>query len=243
MNLIQGETLDDLEYKGLKIIQRDGYYHFTSDSVLLANLAKIRKGARVLDIGAGSGIISILIAAKTQAGEVVGVEIQQEMADMAVRSVKLNNLEDRVKIINSDIRDARGEIEYESFDAVVTNPPYLKVSSGEMSGAPNIDISRRELNITLEEIIFYGARYLKFGGSFSMVHKAERLGEIIYIMTEHSLIPKRLILVLPKRGFDADTVIITGKKGAKHGMKAEVLTVYNPDNTMTREASRLYNKE
>lgn len=243
MILSDGERLDDLEYKRLKIIQREGLYHFTSDSVLLANLVKVYKGAKVLDLGTGSGIIAILIAAKTEAASVTGIEIQEEMADMASRSVEYNGLSDRVKILKLDIKDAASYFGGESFDIVVVNPPYGRLNSGDTADSLNIRISKTELKITLQEIILNAAKLLRFGGRFYIVHKAERLAETVSLMDRHNLTVKKITNIQPKAGKSVDTVIIEGKKGAKQGMKAEILVVYNQDNSYTREAAKLYAKE
>lgn len=242
MILNNGERLDDLEYKGLKIIQREGLYHFTSDSVLLANIVKVRNGDRVLDMGTGSGIIAILIAAKNQV-TVTGIDIQNVMVDMAMRSVEMNNLQHKVKILKQDIKSAPKELGYDSYDVVVSNPPYSKLNSGDMNAQDNISISRHEVMINLEQLIESAAKLVKFGGKFFLIHKAERLAEIIELMCRYNLTPKKLINILPKSNKAVDTVIVEGKKGAKHGMKIEALTVYNDDNTMTKAAAKLYSKE
>jgi len=243
MILLEDERLEDLEYKGIKIIQREGYYRFTSDSVLLSNLADIRKGSKVLDMGTGSGIIAILIAVKKDVSKVIGIEIQDVMADMAERSVQFNNLSDKIEIIKSDIKDAPGYFGHGSFDYVVVNPPYGKPDSGEISGVEHIDISKKELKITLEEIIESASKVLKYGGKMSIINKADRLAEIISLMVKYNLIPKKLINIMPKADKSVDTVVVEAKKGAKHGMTIDTLIVYNQDNTMTKESAKLYNKE
>lgn len=242
MILNDGEQLDDLEYKGLQIIQREGYYHFTSDSVLLANLTNIPLNAKVLDMGTGSGIIAILIAAKSKAKSVVGIDIQDDMIDMARRSIEINNL-NNVRIEKIDIIDAPLQLGFDNFDIVVTNPPYMKVLSGDMSEAEHINISKREVKVTLEQIIVSASKLLKFGGKFYMIHKAERLAEIINIMCKYNLIPKKLINIQPKADKAVDTIIIEGKKGAAFGMTVEALIVYNDDNSYTDKAAKLYSKE
>jgi len=243
MSLLAGEKLEELGIDSLKIIQSDKLYRFTSDSVLLANLATVVNAARVADLGSGSGIIAIIIAAKSQAAEVVGLELQPELADMAQRSVAYNKLENKVKVVIGDIKNAPELLGREQFDLVVTNPPYAPMASGAGSKSEHINICKCEIRITLEEIIDKASKLLKFGGRLCMVLKSTRLAELISIAVKHNLIPKRLICVMPKAHMAADTVIVECKKGARHGMSVDALTVYNEDGTLTACAAKLYGKE
>jgi tRNA1(Val) A37 N6-methylase TrmN6 len=243
MNLLPGEKLEDLGIEKLKIIQSDELYRFTSDAVLLANLATVVKGARVIDLGAGSGIIGIIIAAKRDVTEVIGLELQPELANMARRSAEYNNLGKKVRIIEGDIKAAPEILGREIYDLVVVNPPYAPAESGGESEKEHINICKREKKIKLEEIIVNAAKILKFGGRLCMIHKSNRLAEVIALAMQNNLTPKRLICVHPKSDRPADTVIVECKKGAAHGMSVDTLIVYNEDGSMTERAARLYLKE
>ena len=154
MDLLEDERIDDLEYKGLKIIQNKNGFCFGIDSVLLSDFAKnIKKNAKVIDIGTGTGIISILLSKKTELSKIYGVEIQEEVANMAQRSVQLNNLQDKIEIINSNIKNIFDILNQNDFDAIVTNPPYMKVNTGAINEEKKKLISRHEVECTLEDII------------------------------------------------------------------------------------------
>lgn len=205
------ERLDDLG-NGLAIIQHPDKYCFTSDAVALANSVKASAGDTVIDLGTGSGIIAILIAAQTKAGKVIGIELQPDMADMARRSVAYNSLQARVEIENLKIQDAAKYFGNESADVVVTNPPYRKAGSGETSTNPAIALSRSEAAVTLAEIVDSAGKLLRYGGKFYMVHQSERLAEIFYLMKEKKIEPKILRFLNPQ------TIIVEGIKGGKEGM-------------------------
>lgn len=209
--LKENERFDDLG-NGLQIIQHPDKYCFTSDAVALANTVKANTGETVIDLGTGSGIIAILVAAQTKAAQVIGVEIQPDMADMAQRSVKYNKLESRVEIFNLKIQDAVKKFGNESTDIVVTNPPYRKIGSGETSENPSVKLSRSEAAVTLAEIITCAGKLLRFGGKFYMVHQSERLAEIFYLMKEKKIEPKILRFIHPQ------TIIVEGIKGGKEGL-------------------------
>ena len=221
MELKEKERLDDLQYKGLKIIQHPDKYCFTSDAVVLANLVKVDAGDKVIDLGAGSGIIAILIAAKTKAKHVTGLELQPDMADMAERSVTYNNLSNKVKIVNGDIKDSVKLFGPEQFDIAVSNPPYARAGSGEQNKTSGIAISCHEVAITQKEIITAAGKLLKFGGALYIINKCDRMAEIIYDMKAAGLEAKESYIVSGQRAVavEPDTVVIVGKKGGKPGMK------------------------
>lgn len=237
--LKENEQFEDLEYNGLEIIQNKEGYRFTSDAVLLANCVKALPKHRVVDLGTGSGIIAIIIAAKTKAQQVFGIEIQPQLADMAQRSVAHNAMTDRITIINCPMQQAKEKIGG-GFDVVVCNPPYEKatcVSSAEK------DICKSEQLVTLEEVIATATSLLKFGGVFYVINKAKRLAEIIYEMKQKGIEPKKITLIQPKADKDIDTVIVEGKKGAKPSLVVpKPLVVYGEDGEYTAEVRRMYNK-
>lgn len=236
--LKDGERYDDLQFRNLKLIQKEGGYTFTSDAVLIANHVRAYRGERVVDLGTGSGVIAILVAAKTPCKEVVGIEIQPRLADMASRSVEVNGLSDRVKILNCDMKDAPELLGRESFDVVVSNPPYM-IAEGESDD--EVEICKREFKITLREVIRTATKLLKYGGNLYMILKSERLTDLISFMRLEGVEPKRLIPVQPTIKKDIDTVIVEGKKAGKPGLVMEKpLIVFDENGEYTLDAKRLY---
>ncbi|MEG1790693.1 MAG: tRNA1(Val) (adenine(37)-N6)-methyltransferase [Clostridia bacterium] len=235
-----GERLDDLQINGLKIIQNSNLYCFTSDAVLLANTVNASANDRVCDLCSGSGIIAMLIASKRNAREVVGVELQAEMADMAQRSVDLNNLGDKVKILQLSAQDAPSKLGYGSFDIVVANPPYGTVGTGRICEDERIAICKNEIKLTLNELVLSASKLTKFGGKFYMIHRADRLAEIIFALKMVSLEPKAITIIYPKADKTPDTFIVECINGGKPGLILKSLTVYEHNNTYTAEAKKLY---
>jgi tRNA1Val (adenine37-N6)-methyltransferase len=237
------ERIDDLEYKGLKLIQYEDKYCFNSDSVLLANMVKASSHSIVIDLGAGSGIISILIAAKTNAEKIYAIEIQELMSNLCKKNIQFNNLTEKIEVINSDMKDVNKIIGNNVCDIVVTNPPYSIKNDKMVNEDMDIAICRHEIKINLKEVIESADKLLKFGGKLYIVHKAERLAELFNELQKAKIEPKNLICILPKVKKPVDTVIIEAVKGGGKGLKISTLTVYNDDNTMTDEAKKLYCKE
>ena len=237
-----GERLDDLELDGAYFIQNPTLYCFTSDAVLLANVVKIENNDLVCDFGTGSGIIATLVALKTKAKRVDGIEIQSALADIAKRNVIINNLSNRVNIVEGDIKNVTDYFEREKYDVVVCNPPYKRTESGEKNLSETIAVCRHEIKITLDGIIKSASKILKFSGRLALITKTERLAEIIYTMHNYNIEAKKITVVKPKVTKDADTVIVEGVKGGKSGLTINELIVYNEDGSMTDTAKKLYNK-
>lgn len=236
------ERLDDLQYEGLMLIQRSDLYCFTSDAVLLANLAKVKKGATVADLGSGSGIISVLIAKKRNC-RVIAVEIQQVMAELTRRNAELNKLDDKIEVINADIADCVDIIGKSSIECVVCNPPYFPKGSGAERGNKESALSRHESSCDLKGIISAASDLLAPKGKMYMIHKVSRMAEVITAATCNGLEPKEIMLIYPKADRSADTFVICCVKGGGAGMKLSSLTVYNDDGSMTEEAAKLYAKQ
>lgn len=234
------ERLDNLQYGGLCIIQNPSLYCFTSDAVLLANMVKANSRDTVVDFGTGSGIIATIIATKTKAKKVIGLELQEELLDMATRSVQLNNLVDKIEIISADIKQAENILGVGTMSVVVCNPPYESLSIGESNASDNIAICRHEVAITLEEIIQQAGRVLKFRGKLYIIHKARRLAESMSYMRTYGIEPKVITLITPKPNKRVDTVIIEAIRGGEIGVEIRNLTVYNENGTYTKEAEVLY---
>lgn len=219
--LHEGERLDDLQLDGAYIISHKDKYCFSSDSVMLANTVRANCKSKIVDLCCGGGIIGILIALKTNCKSVIGVEIQPDMADMANRSVQMNGLSDKVQIINHDVKNITEVIPSGYADIVVCNPPYYKVNSGDTRQTDSIAIARHEISLTLEELVKNTCKILKFGGMFYLVHKAERMAEVITTLSNHNLTPKQIYTICTNNSNVADTFIVVSKLGAKHGVIVE----------------------
>lgn len=218
MILKENERLDDLQYNDMYIIQDPNGYCFTSDAVILANNATVKKGDRVCDLGTGSGIIPILITAKNDIREAIGLELIDRQVDMATRSVEYNHLEGKIKIVHGDIKEADKLFGSGVFDLVVSNPPYGIVGTGEMKQDSWIARSRYEITVTLDEVIKSASKIVKYGGRVAIINKAERLAEMTNLMIKYGIEPKKLINIF-RKGDLADTVILEGVRGGKKGMK------------------------
>lgn len=218
----ENERIDDLELNGLKIIQNVKGFCFGIDSVILSNFAKnIKEDAKILDLGTGTGILPILLSAKTQAKKLVGIEIQEDVANMAKRSVKLNDLEDKIDIINESILNLENIFELASFDVVITNPPYKKKNTGIKNESENKYISRHEVTAELSDFIRVANRMLKDKGEFYMVHRPERLVDILETMRKYKIEAKVLQFVSQNSTKEPKLVLIKGIKNAKSFLKIE----------------------
>lgn len=245
LQLKENERIDDLEYKGLKIIQNTEGFCFGIDAVLLSDFAKeIRNNSKVLDLGTGTGILSILLTAKTNLEKIYGIEIQENVADMARRSVILNELENKIEIINKNIKELEEIFERNSFDSIVTNPPYKKLETGKTNEKENKFISRHEVTANLEDFIKISFDLLKDKGSLYMVHRPERLAEIIYILKKHKLEPKKIRFVHSNCEQEPKLVLIKAVKNAKEFLKVErPLFIYNKEGEYTDEILEIYHKK
>lgn len=245
MKLKKNERIDDLEFEDLKIIQNIDGFCFGIDSVLISDFAKnIRKNSVVVDLGTGTGIISILLSKKTVAKKIYGVEIQKEVCEMAKRSVLLNNLQDKIEIINEDIKEISEKLGVQMCDVVVTNPPYKKYGTGLLNEKESKIISRHEKECTLEDVIKQSFKILKDKGSFYMVHRPDRLVDIIFLMRKYKIEPKELRIVYSNMTSKAVLILIKGIKNAGEELKLiNPLYIYNEDGTYTDEILRIYNKK
>ena len=243
MEVFEDERIDDLQFKGLKIIQKKKGFCFGIDAVLLANFANVSRDDAVLDLGTGTGIIPILIAGHTEAKNIVGVEIQPHIAKMAKRSVDMNNLDDRIEVVNDDLKNIDQYMKHNSFDVVTTNPPYIKSNGGLKNTTDTKAISRHEIKCTLEDVIRVATKLLKHNGQFFMVNRPERLVDIITLMRKYKLEPKLVRFVYPSQNKNANLVLVKGIKGANHELKVvEPLYVYDEDGNYTKEIDYIYNR-
>ncbi len=235
------ERLDDLQRNGLKIIQDPDRFCFGMDAVLLSGFAAAPEGGRVLDLGTGTGIIPILMSAKTGASELVGLEIQADSADMAQRSVKLNDLESKVKIVQGDIKEAGQIFDAASFDVVTSNPPYMIGGHGLQNPEGPKAIARHEILCSLEDVVAAAAKLLKSGGKFYMVHRPFRLAEIMVLMHDYHVEPKRMQLVYPFADKEPSMVLIEGARGGRSRLTVEKpLIIYEAPGKYTPEIYDIY---
>ena len=235
------ERIDDLQRNNYRIIQDPERFCFGMDAVLLSGFAKAKEGDHVIDLGTGTGIIPILMEAKTKASNLVGLEIQPESADMAQRSVELNHLEKKIRIVTGDIREASSIFGAATFDVVTSNPPYMTEHHGITNEKSPKAIARHELLCTLEDVICQAAKLLRPGGSFYMVHRPFRLVDIMVLMRAYHLEPKRMKLVYPYIDKDPNMVLIEGLRGGRPRMTVEKpLIVYKEPGVYTDEIYEIY---
>ena len=243
MILDENERIDDLGIKNLKIIQNKEGFCFGIDSVLLSDFAKnIKKDSLVLDLGTGTGIIPILLCGKTNFKKVIGVEIQEEVYNMAKKSIKLNNLENKFDIINENILNLEKIYKENTFDVITTNPPYKKIDTGILNENKKKIISRHEITANLEDFLKVSKRLLKDKGEFYMVHRPERLVDIIYNMRKYKIEPKIIRFVFSNKNKEPKLVLIKGIKNARPFLKIEKnLYIYDENGKYSKEIEKIYN--
>ncbi|MCQ2501164.1 MAG: tRNA1(Val) (adenine(37)-N6)-methyltransferase [Lachnospiraceae bacterium] len=236
----KGEQLDDLQ-NGYYIIQAEGAFRFGMDAVLLSGFARVKPGERVLDMGTGTGIIPILLSAKTKGRSFVGLEIQARSADMAERSVAYNHLEDRIQIVTGDIKEAAAIFAPASFDVVVSNPPYMTGQHGLVNPEEAKAIARHEILCTLEDVVSQAAKVLTPRGRFYMVHRPFRLAEIMKVLMQNNLEPKRMQLVHPFVDREPNIVLIEACKNGNPRITVEKpLIVYEEPGVYTKDVLNFY---
>lgn len=242
-NVICGEDerIDDLQRNGYRIIQKKKGFCFGMDAVLLSGFAQVKDGEVAVDLGTGTGIIPILLEAKTKGKHFTGLEIQKEVAEMAERSVRLNHLEDRVDIVRGDIKEASRLFGKASFDVVTSNPPYMNDNHGLKNPDLPKAIARHEVFCTLDDVCREASLLLRSGGRFYMVHRPHRLAEIITALKTYRLEPKRMKLVHPFADKDANMVLIEAVRGGRSMMKVESpVIVYQKPGVYTQEIYDIY---
>lgn len=244
ISLLPGERLDDLQIQGLRIIQRPDQFCFGIDAVLLSWFAQVRPGERVVDLGTGNGILPLLLCAKSRAAHIIGLEIQQEIAQRALRSVQLNGLEDRICIVQGDLRQAETLVSGQAFEVVVANPPYLRIGTGQMSGADARAIARHEICCTIQDVAMAASTILKMGGRLYMVHLCERMSEVCCALSERRLEPKRICLVHPYPGKAPNLMLIEAVKDAQPGIKwmAPLVVREEKNGPYTQQINEIYGR-
>ena len=241
IKLLPNERIDELQRNGYRIIQNEKKFCFGMDAVLLSGFARAGKGERVLDLGTGTGIIPILMEAKTEGESFTGLEIQEEMAEMAARSVKLNGLEEKVSIIQGDLKEASKRFGKASFDVVTCNPPYMNQNHGLKNPDEPKAIARHELLCSFEDVAREAAALLTSGGRFYLVHRPHRLTEIFETLRAHKLEPKRMKFVHPFADAEANMVLIEAFRGGRPQMRVEApVIVYEKPGVYTNEIYEIY---
>lgn len=235
------ERLDDLERSGLKIIQNPKKFCFGMDAVLLSSFIKVKKNENILDLGTGTGIIPILLTAKTEGEFFTGLEIQEDIADMADRSIKYNGLENKVSIIHGDIKNISSIFRHGCMDVVSSNPPYMKDSHGLKNPEDTLAIARHEIKCNLEDVIKAADFVLKPMGRFYMVHRPNRLIDIIALLRKYKLEPKTMRFIHPFKDKAANMLLIEAIKGAGVWLDVKpALVIYEKPNTYSQELLDIY---
>ncbi len=243
-DILPDESVEDLQFRGFKLIQKKEGFRFGTDAVLLSDFAKKIHSKNTLDLCAGSGIVPILLAGKTNTPTICGLEIQTEIAEMAKRSVELNSLQERVKITEGDLKNALDIYPQASFDLITCNPPYMKTGSAILNKTDNKIISRHEVMCTLEDILNISEKLLKPMGHLVMVHRPNRLVDVLAGMREHSIEPKTIRFVHPSSGKPPILFLVDGMRGANRDIKIlEPLYLYDSDGKESEKLKKIYERE
>ena len=241
IDLRNGERIEDLQCRGLKIIQNKNWFCFGIDAVLLANYCNLKDGEEVVDLGTGTGIIPIILYGKNNVKKIFGIEIQKEVAEMAERSIKLNKVKEYIEIINTNIKDYSKYLKKNHFDTVVSNPPYIKTSNSLISPERKKALSRHEIEGNLEDFIKIAAELLKHRGKFYMVYRPNRLVEVFQYMKKHKIEPKKIRFIHNKENDEPNLVLIKGVKAANpHLIVEKPLIVFDKDGNYTEEINKIY---
>ncbi len=244
INLLEDESIDDLQLDNLLLIQKKQGFRFGVDAVLLSNFANVKNRHRVVDLCTGTGIVPFLIYGKYKPKEIIGVEIQEDMVEMANRSSKYNEVEDIVKFINADLKDTSFLKSLGTFDVLTVNPPYKLNNSGILNPDDKLAIARHEILCNLEDVIRASRRLLKDNGRMYIVHRPERLIDIFELMRKYKIEPKRVQMIHPKVNKAPNIVLVEGQRDGGAYLKWEApLYVYNEDGTYTKEINKIYGRE
>ena len=237
----EGERLDTLQYQGLNIIQKEKGFRFGTDSVLLADFASPRPGDRVVDLGTGTGILSILMASRQLNSSYMALEIQPDMAEMAARSVALNQMDDRIEVRQCDFREAARQLGHGTFTLAVCNPPYGKAGGAMVNVRDSERIARHESECTVEDVAKSAAALLKVGGRLAVVYPAPRAFEMMAALRACHMEPKRIRTIHSQADREPKLILLDAVKGGGsmlHWMPPLVLN--NPDGTPSDEWKRIY---
>jgi len=237
------ERIDDLGVKNLKLVQNPELFCFGTDAVFLSEFATVKPNTTVVDLCSGNGIIPVLLYGKTKAKKIIGVELQKESFLLAQKSVSINNISNNVEFINCDAKNIKEFLPHGIADTVTCNPPYMNSEWGFLSPTDQKAIARHEIKINIDDVAKTSAYLLKFGGYLSIVHRCERLCDVICAMRKYKIEPKRLRFVFSKKSDSPKLFLIEGISGAKPNIKVlEPLVIYNDDGTDADEVKKYYNK-
>ena len=243
VNINNDESIDDLQLNGLRLIQKEKGFRFGVDAVLLSHFANIKKKHRVIDLCTGTGIVPFLVYGKYSPQEVIGLEIQEDMVEMANRSSILNNPEDKVKFINGDLKDKKIIDSIGKFDVVTVNPPYKLNNAGIVNPEDKLAIARHEIMCTLEDVIIASRRLLKDNGRMFIVHRPERLADIFGLMRKYKIEPKRVRMIHPNAKKAPNIVLVEGQRDGGAFLKwEEPLYVYDDNGNYSEEIDRIYGR-
>ncbi|NFE21105.1 tRNA1(Val) (adenine(37)-N6)-methyltransferase [Clostridium botulinum] len=240
----EDETLDDLQLKGIYVIQKKQAFRFGIDAVLLANFPTIKNGAKVVDLCSGTGIIPFILAGKTNASNIIGIEIQKEIADMAKRSIKYNNLQEKVRFIEGDLKNLKLLKDIEKVDVVTVNPPYKTQGTGIININDKNAISRHEICCTLDDVVKAAKVLLKDKGKLYMIHRPDRIVDIMNVMRKYYIEPKLIRTIHPAVDKPPSMILIEGQKNGGKFLKWDrPLYIYDENNKYTNEVKRIYGME
>lgn len=234
-----------LNYKDLKIVQNTDWFKFSIDSVLLSNFVKITKNTtNIIDFCTGNAPIPLILSTKTRA-KITGIEIQKDIYDLAKKSIEINNLQDRIEILNMDVKDIAQKYESDSFDLITCNPPYFKLKESSIINDNDIkSVARHEIYINLDDIFKVARKILKNNGTIAIVHRTDRLIDIIDCMKKNNIEPKRLQLVYPKFNKESNIVLIEGAKNGKSSLKVlPPIYVHDKDGNYLEEIKKMFEEE
>ncbi len=244
--LRENERIDDLQRDGLRLIQNPNWFCFGVDAVLLADYAahSIKKGSRVLDLCCGNGIVPLLLSSKSKAESILGLEIQAPVAEMALRSVKLNNLEDKIQIQTGDLKEAETFFGRSSFQYITCNPPYKENGGGLQNKTDVTTLARHEILCSLEDIVRVSSIILEPLGKLCMIHRPERLADILCLMRNYQIEPKRLRFVHPYPGKTATMILVEGaRQGNPKLFLDPPLYIYEEPGIYSQEINTIYGRE
>ena len=237
------EVINDLlNYNNLKIYQNTNWFNFSIDSVLLANFVKLNNKMKILDMCTGNAPIPLFLSTKTKS-KIIGVEIQPEVYDLALKSVKINNLDKQINILNMDVKKLNDVFETDSFDLITCNPPYFKLEENSLTNDNEIKRkARHEVDLCLDDVFKCAKKILKNNGKIAIIHRTERLIEIISSMKQNNIEPKRLQFIFPFTSSNSNLVLIEGSKNGNSGCLVENdIIVHNNDGTYTENINKIFN--
>lgn len=236
---------DLLGYNNMKIIQDDNFFNFSLDSVLLPNFVTLNKGVtKILDLGTGNAPIPLILSTRTKA-KIYAIEIQKEIYEMGRETITINNLSNQIEIINDDMKNLDSYFENNSFDVIVSNPPYFKINeNSKINDIPQKTIARHEEKITLQELVKIARKFLNNNGLFAIVHRTDRLVEIIEEFRKNNIEPKKIQFIYPKDNTESNMVLIEGRKNGKQGLKIlPPLIIHEQNGEYKEEIKKIFQRK